>query len=77
MRDTIRSDNLEECEGPLCLDVGDVPLLKNYRRELVDPDTPEDAMWKESADGKKYKLVVGFPRASELRVGFDARVVFG
>lgn len=42
----------------LCLDVGPRPLLNNIRRGLIDPDTPEDAMWKKNVDGKDWKLVV-------------------
>ncbi|KAL5003473.1 beta-glucan synthesis-associated protein-domain-containing protein [Aspergillus recurvatus] len=41
----------------LCLDVGDRPLLSNIRRGLIDPDTPESAHSKMSADGKVWKLV--------------------
>ncbi|RDW90445.1 SKN1/KRE6 family beta-glucan synthesis-associated protein [Aspergillus mulundensis] len=41
----------------LCLDVGDRPLLSNIRRGLIDPDTPESAHSKMSADGKEWKLV--------------------
>ena len=32
--------------------------MKNIRTGLVDPDTPESAMTKKSADGKTLKLVV-------------------
>lgn len=47
------------CRGdPLCLDVGSRSLLKNIRTGLIDPDTPEDAKKKKSADGKEWKLVV-------------------
>jgi hypothetical protein len=42
----------------LCLDVGEVPLLENIRRGLIDPDTPEEAMTKKNADGKEWQLVV-------------------
>lgn len=42
----------------MCLDVGPRPLLNNIRKGLIDPDTPEDAMWKKNADGKAWKLVV-------------------
>ncbi|KAJ5646022.1 hypothetical protein N7490_002394 [Penicillium lividum] len=41
----------------LCLDVGERPLLNNIRHGLIDPDTPEDAYTKISADGKEMKLV--------------------
>lgn len=33
-------------------------MLKNIRTGLIDPDTPEDAKKKKSADGKEWKLVV-------------------
>ncbi|EEP81435.1 beta-glucan synthesis-associated protein SKN1 [Uncinocarpus reesii 1704] len=46
------------CEGnPMCLDVGKVPLLKNIRTSLIDPDTPTSARSIKSADGKKWELV--------------------
>lgn len=44
--------------NPLCIDVGPVPILKNIRKDLVDPDTPRSALTKTAADGKKLKLVV-------------------
>ena len=47
----------------LCLDVGDRPLLSNIRRGLIDPDTPESAYSKMSADGKEWKLVVSWIRS--------------
>src|SRR5438034_3470091 len=47
------------CSGdPLCLDVGDVPLLKNIRTSLIDPDTPESVKKIQSADGTEWELVV-------------------
>ena len=33
------------------------PLLKNVRQGLIDPDTPEDAMTRESIDGDDLVLV--------------------
>ncbi|MCJ1443671.1 MAG: hypothetical protein MMC23_004171 [Stictis urceolatum] len=51
------SDN--PCVGNLdCITgVGKQELFKNLRRTLIDPDTPDDAMTKMSADGKtKLKL---------------------
>ncbi|KAI5852427.1 beta-glucan synthesis-associated protein-domain-containing protein [Morchella snyderi] len=45
------------CEGPLCLDVGPIALLQNVRSSLIDPDTPESALTKTSADGKTFRLV--------------------
>lgn len=41
-----------------CLDVGPRQLLDNIRKGLIDPDTPEEAMWKKNVDGKDWKLVV-------------------
>lgn len=43
--------------NPLCIDVGPIPLLKNIRTGLIDPDTPRSAHTKTAADGKKLKLV--------------------
>ena len=43
--------------NPDCIDVGKVPLLKNIRTGLIDPDTPQSAMSKKSPDGTKLKLV--------------------
>lgn len=49
----------ERCsDDPLCLDVGERPLLQNIRRGLIDPDTPDSAKQIKSADGKVWKLVV-------------------
>lgn len=46
------------CAGdPMCIDV-DIPLLKNIRTGLIDPDTPKSAMKKKSASGKDLELVV-------------------
>jgi beta-glucan synthesis-associated protein KRE6 len=47
-------------EDPTCLKAAGVPLLKNIRRGLIDPDTPKFAMTRTSLrDGKTQKLVVG------------------
>lgn len=51
----------------LCLDVGDRSLLKNLRTGLIDPDTPESAKTKVSADGKEWKLVVSTMTRNILR----------
>lgn len=32
------------------------PLISSIRTDLVDPDTPSDALWKENRLGKKWKL---------------------
>ncbi|KAL4742356.1 beta-glucan synthesis-associated protein-domain-containing protein [Aspergillus similis] len=55
----------------LCLDVGDRPLLSNIRRGLVDPDTPESAYSKMSADGKEWKLVFSDEFNTPGRTFFD------
>lgn len=41
----------------MCIDA-DIPLLKNIRTGLIDPDTPKSAMKKKSANGKDLELVV-------------------
>ncbi|KAI9817058.1 MAG: hypothetical protein M1832_004776 [Thelocarpon impressellum] len=43
--------------NPDCIDVGPLPLMKNIRRTLVDPDTPASAKTKTAADGSKLTLV--------------------
>lgn len=42
----------------MCLDVGNVPLLKNIRSSLIDPDTPDSAKTIKAANGKEWQLVV-------------------
>ena len=42
---------------PDCIDVGKVPLLKNIRKALIDPDTPSSALTKKAPDGSTLKLV--------------------
>ncbi|KAI9681377.1 MAG: hypothetical protein M1817_002660 [Caeruleum heppii] len=42
---------------PDCIDVGPIPILKNTRTTLIDPDTPESAMSKKGVDGTNLKLV--------------------
>lgn len=56
MRNIVAEKQLNDCVGELCLEPKE--LLKNFRQSLIDPDTPQNAMWRESADGKKLKLVV-------------------
>lgn len=47
-----------ECASdPNCIDVGNVPLLKNIRTSLIDPDTPSDLRTKTAADGSTLNLV--------------------
>ncbi|MCJ1243946.1 hypothetical protein MMC30_001143 [Trapelia coarctata] len=43
--------------NPNCINVGKIPLLKNLRTGLIDPDTPSSAMTKTSVDGTTLKLV--------------------
>ena len=43
---------------PNCIDIGKIPIFKNIRTGLIDPDTPQSAMTKTSADGKTLTLVV-------------------
>ncbi|KAN0077779.1 Beta-glucan synthesis-associated protein (SKN1) domain containing protein [Elaphomyces granulatus] len=44
-------------KDPMCLGVGNVPLLKNIRTALIDPDTPDSAKTITSANGKQWQLV--------------------
>lgn len=47
-------------QDPNCISATGVPLLKNIRRGLIDPDTPKSAMTRTSLrDGSTQKLVVG------------------
>lgn len=47
-----------ECASdPDCIDVGKIPLLKNIRTSLIDPDTPSDMKTKTAADGTTLNLV--------------------
>ncbi|CAL8580342.1 beta-glucan synthesis-associated protein [Xanthoria parietina] len=43
--------------NPDCINVGKVPLLKNIRKGLIDPDTPKSALTKQAPDGKTLKLM--------------------
>lgn len=45
----------------MCISYGELPLLKNVKRSLIDPDTPKSAMTRKSTGGKKQRLVVCFP----------------
>jgi len=42
---------------PNCISANKVPLMKNIRRSLVDPDTPKSALTKTAPDGTQLKLV--------------------
>ncbi|KAF1808542.1 beta-glucan synthesis-associated protein SKN1 [Eremomyces bilateralis CBS 781.70] len=43
--------------NPMCLDVGDVPKMKNIRTGLIDPDTPDSVKTRTTAKGVKQNLV--------------------
>ncbi|KAI1921609.1 beta-glucan synthesis-associated protein [Ophidiomyces ophidiicola] len=60
------------CRGdPMCIDVGDVPLLKNIRTSLIDPDTPRSVRSIKTADGKKWDLVFSDEFNRDGRTFFD------
>jgi hypothetical protein len=42
----------------MCINVGDVPLLKNLRTSLIDPTKPSSAKTRTSHSGTKQNLVV-------------------
>ena len=44
--------------NPDCINVGNIPLFKNIRSGLIDPDTPHSAYSKTSVDGTTLNLVV-------------------
>ena len=44
-------------ESSGCIKAGKVPLLKNIRTGLIDPDTPQSAMTRTTRLGKKQVLV--------------------
>jgi hypothetical protein len=53
------SDAASLCaHDPNCINVGKVPLLKNVRSSLIDPDTPKSLLTRTSVDGKTQNLVV-------------------
>ena len=48
----------QDCASdPNCIDVGKIPLFKNIRTSLIDPDTPKSAMSKKAPDGSNLNLV--------------------
>ncbi|KAL9114546.1 MAG: hypothetical protein Q9227_001627 [Pyrenula ochraceoflavens] len=58
--------------NPDCIKgVGKVPLLKNLRTKLIDPDTPDSAKTKKSADGKTLNLVWSDEFTTPGRTFFD------
>jgi hypothetical protein len=53
-----RNEPLYTCAtDPMCLS-DKLPLLQNQRKGLIDPDTPESAKTKTTADGRTLNLVV-------------------
>ena len=44
-------------DDPMCIRTR-VPLLKNQRIGLIDPDTPKDVLKKQAYNGKTLQLVV-------------------
>ncbi|KAF2497613.1 beta-glucan synthesis-associated protein SKN1 [Lophium mytilinum] len=57
--------------NPLCVDVPKVPLLKNLRTGLVDPDTPDSVMSRKSHDGTKQNLVFSDEFNTDGRTFYD------
>jgi len=49
----------------------EVPLLKNQRTSLIDPDTPDSAMSKTAKDGTKMKLVFSDEFNTDGRTFYD------
>ena len=48
----------DPCTGnPACINVGQLPLLNNVRKSLIDSDTPDSAKTKKGVDGKNLQLV--------------------
>lgn len=59
--------NTDPCaDNSDCLNVGKIPLLKNVRTSLIDPDTPDSVKSKKSYDGSTWELVVSFSFPGEL-----------
>ncbi|KAJ9300854.1 CAZyme family GH16 [Paecilomyces variotii] len=66
------SPAVSPCAGdPLCLDVGEVPLLKNIRTGLIDPDTPDSAKSITAANGKTWELVFSDEFNTDGRTFYD------
>lgn len=57
--------------NPMCIDVGDVPLLKNIRTGLVDPATPSAAKTRTSHSGRKQVLVFSDEFNTDGRTFYD------
>jgi hypothetical protein len=65
-----------QCNGdPMCLDAGQIPLLKNIRTGLIDPDTPDSVKSIKAANGKEWNLVVSSVRGHAVMVAHTS-VVF-
>ncbi|KAH9875112.1 hypothetical protein J1614_004601 [Plenodomus biglobosus] len=61
------------CTGnPMCIEGKEnEPLLTNLRQGLIDPDTPQDAMTRTSADGSKQVLVFSDEFNTDGRTFYD------
>jgi hypothetical protein len=59
IQQVLTDKDAQKCSNdPMCISIGQVPLLKNSRFSLIDPDTPKSAMTKKSLDGTTLNLVV-------------------
>ena len=58
-------------DNPLCINNGKVPLLKNVRTGLIDPDTPDSAKSMTGHDGSTLKLVFSDEFSTPGRSFFD------
>jgi beta-glucan synthesis-associated protein KRE6 len=59
----------------MCIDVGDVPLLKNIRTGPIDPATPDNVKSRKSRTGKNQVLVVSVSAYGSLKNPAHAPVV--
>lgn len=57
--------------NPDCIRVGKIPLLKNVRQTLIDPDTPKSAMKKKDHHGNTWDLVFSDEFSKSGRTFFD------
>lgn len=57
--------------NPMCINVGDVPLLKNLRTSLIDPTTPSSAKTRTSHSGTKQNLVFSDEFNTDGRTFYD------
>ena len=57
--------------NPDCINVGKIPLLKNIRHTLIDPDTPSSAKTKKSRDGSTLHLVYSDEFSTPGRTFFE------